>query len=215
MHFVVDFVGQTIRATRPRHLLDLELETPPAGALLDLEALKAHLVVSYDTDDDLIEAFAAAIAESLDGYTGTLGRALLTQTWKLYLDRFPQGRLPLRLPLPPLQSVTSIVYLDALGDAQTLDPATYVVLDGRRAEIEPAYGFCWPRTLCQARSVTVEFVCGYGEPADVPKPIKTAATMYVAALYENREQTVIGPRAQVIENPVAEALLTPYRLLRV
>lgn len=215
LELIVDYATGFVRLARPRQLLDLELVTAPQGAIADLDGLKAQLGITFDTDDTLISNFELGISGSLDAYSGTLGRALLTQTWRLNLDHFPLSHAAIRLPLPPLQSVSSLTYLDGEGVEQTLDPSLYVVLAGGRAEIVPAFGCLWPRALRQPRAVTIEFVCGYGDAAAVPNPIKTAIAMYVASLYENRESTVIGPRAQVIENPVAELLLKPFRLVGV
>lgn len=216
MNLTVDFLGGLVRADRPRHLLDLELKTAPAGPIVPLEDLKAHMTVTFDDDDDLIGALGLAIEQGFDGYSGTLGRALLAQTWRLHLDNgFPCGGGAIRLPMPPLISVVAVSYVDADGATQILDPSLYVALTGGRAELVPAPGVAWPPTRRQARAVTIEFSCGYATAADVPGPIKSAIKMYAAGLYENREATVIGPSVQVVENPAAEILLRPYRLVGV
>src|SRR6185295_4859943 len=72
----------------------------------------------------------------VDAISGWLGRALMTQTWALAGNGLsipasaccgstPSGAI--EIPWPPLQSVTSIKYLDANGQEQTLPPADYTV----------------------------------------------------------------------------------------
>ena len=80
-----------------------------------------------------------------------LGRALITQTWRLTVDAFPC--VELELGKPDVQGITSVVYTDTAGADQTLDSAAYV-LDTSVSPgwLLPAYGYTWPSTL--ARSVS-------------------------------------------------------------
>lgn len=221
-------------------LLDLALVDAPATPVLSLADAKAHLnIVESDDDDDLVEALIDAAIARLDGYAGILGRALVTQTWALRLPGFypDDGRWlaagdwwrhvwrsstrwqAIHLPLPPLQSVASIAYVDPDGADQTLDPAAYVVLDGALAQVRPAPLTSWPPTQCDnARAVTITFVAGYGDAAaDVPRPISAAMKLLVGHWYRNREAVVgVDARDSSTELPIGvSALLAPYRLIPV
>jgi uncharacterized phiE125 gp8 family phage protein len=212
----------------PGALLDLVRVVAPAGPLLDRGDVKLHIRIDHDDDNDLLDAFIATVEAQLDGYAGTLGRALAEQSWKLSLHGFPghshhiwstwrRGRHPLhiRLPLPPLISVTQVAYVDPDGVDQVLDPSQYVVLDGPLASIQPVRGVCWPLTAFQPRAVQITYVAGYGAPGAVPAPILTAARMMLGDLYDNRAAVLIdSSRATLIETPTTERLLRPFRIPR-
>lgn len=170
-------------------LLDLARTAAPA-ALLSTAQAKAHLVVEHDDDDVLIADYVQTAIDYLDGYGGVLGRALVSQTWRLWLGCFPVGAIA--LPLPPLISVSEILYVDTDGVEQTLDAALYSVIDGERARVEPAYGESWPSTRRQSRAVKVTFVAGYGAPAAVPAPFRQLVRIILGDLYKNRESGVEG-----------------------
>lgn len=142
----------------------------------------------------LLIASARAHAEQV------LRRYLVTQTVDAYFDGFPSGYLSWRearpryeIRLPPLQSVTSITYVDGDGVTQTLDAGQYLV-DARSvpARIEPAYGCSWPSTRDQANAVVVRFVAGYGAAAAVPACVRQWILLRVRTLYNNRDQLNIG-----------------------
>lgn len=119
-------------------------------------------------------------------------RAFVSQTWRLLLDSFPcEGEI--ELPLPPLSSVTAITYLDENGDSQTVDADTYVVdASGAKGRVYLKYGESWPTTYCQPNAVQIEFVAGYGEPADVPEDFKSWILLNIGDRNENRESQGTG-----------------------
>jgi uncharacterized phiE125 gp8 family phage protein len=175
----------------------VSLEQPSVHAV-SLEQAKAHLRVDHANENDLIDAYVKAVNAEVETF---LGRALITQRWALKINSaFPRT---IELPLPPCQSVQSIMYLDASGDLKTLEASDYALsgLNGDcKAEIAPAPGKSWPRTLATAEAITVAFTAGYppsGEsPADpaanVPAPIKAAILELVATRYAYRESVTAG-----------------------
>jgi uncharacterized phiE125 gp8 family phage protein len=216
-------------------VLDLEQTDAPSVPLLSLDEAKAQCRVLHSDDDVLIEALIDAATQRFDGPSGILGRALVEQTWTLYLDHFhvhwrrgfrlwshplmvPRHRWrTIELPLPQLISVASIGYVDCNGDNQTVDPSTYAVLDGERAEISLLPGQLWPQTAIQPRAVSISFTCGYGAAAaDVPAPIRHAAKLLVSHYYEHRDAVVgVENRDSSTEMPLGvAALIAPYRLWR-
>jgi uncharacterized phiE125 gp8 family phage protein len=138
-----------------------------------------------------------------------LGRALLTQTRTAYFDCLSCRGL--ELPIAPVQSVTSITYVDVDQAEQTLPATDYFVriVDGV-ARIVPATGKTWPATAYIDGAVKVVFIAGYGEAADVPADLKQAIKMLAAHLYENREATLVGQSASVIPFGIGD-LVMPYR----
>lgn len=210
--------------------------TAPAGGILSMPELEAHLRIDPGIEDAVLETVIAAVTAYLDGPEGLLGRALLTQTWQLTLDRFPglnrrwdepwgvraTGSLvhdsrtrPIEIPLPPLQSIESIAYTDSTGLPQTLVPPAYVVqgIGGRgRARILPAFQTEWPEVQDFPGSVVITFVAGYGATTDnLPDPIRHAARMIAASWFAQRETVLVG-NFSAKELPLgAGALLASYR----
>lgn len=168
--------------------MPLRLKTAPAADPVALADVKAHLNIAHSDDDAMLGEYIANAVETLDGRDGYLGRALVTQVWTLTLPAFTREII---LPLPPCQSVDAITYADIAGDEQTLDPSLYNVTRLNSAEpsriwTEDPDG--WPATeALNPEAVTVEFTAGYGDPADVPAPIRHAIKEHVSRLYENRE----------------------------
>jgi len=180
----------------------------PASEPLALADVKLHLRVDADIteDDSLITALIVAARQQAEHRTG---RALVTQQWRLGLDQFPDDSL--ELPLPKLQSVQSVTYLDADGVRQTLAGAKYdVVTDELVGRLLPAFGKTWPDCRIRPGSVQVSYTCGYGAAADVPQSIKAWMLLAIAAWYENREALTAGQPVAELPRCFWEGLLDPF-----
>jgi len=163
----------------------LKLITPAAALAVSLAEAKAHVRQDQSDDDSLITAMITAATEAAEQYMGA--RAIMPQTWELAEEGFPRE---FHLRRVPVVSITSIKYLDFNGTEQTLDPSAYVLDnadDCTTAEVDPAYGTCWPIARYVDNSVKVRFVCGYANAAAVPEPIKSWIKLMVGAMYANRE----------------------------
>jgi len=187
----------------------LRLVTAPAETPITLAEAKLQVKETTTDRDAELTAMLATAAEQLDGRAGVLGRALVTQTWELLLDRFPCGDC-IEIPLPPLQSVTSITYVDANGATQTLATSVY----GVDPACEPGavylkHGQEWPITRDDRNAVTIRFVAGYGNAAAVPERLKSAMKLHIADLDANREQS----GNELYENPAYLALISGFRML--
>ena len=177
--------------------------TAPAVEPVSLAEIKLHLRIEPDVsaEDDLLSSLIKAARLHAERVTG---KALVTQTWKLVLDSFPSWEI--EFPKPPLQSITSIVYLDSNGDSQTLSAAAYrVVATSEPGIVEPAYGEVWPSTYGVTGGIAITFVCGMGLAAAVPDDIKAAIKLMVGHWYRNREEVSAGGLSQV--PMAAESLL--------
>jgi uncharacterized phiE125 gp8 family phage protein len=175
----------------------LQCLTPPSHEPVEVVEMKEFLRVTAPAEDRLISTLIREAREQFDGPAAWFNRALITQTWQLTLDAFPltcwrpeaitPRQYAIVVPLPPLQSVGSITYVDAEGATQTLSPTAYQV-DTRTepGEITPAYGNLWPAIRPQPNAVTVTFTAGYGAAPKVPEPIKVWIKQAVAYRYDNR-----------------------------
>jgi uncharacterized phiE125 gp8 family phage protein len=152
--------------------------------------LQAHLNLPADQDTDLLAGKIAAAEQHLERVTG---KAFLTQSLTATFDSF--ARSGLELPRSPVQSVTSVAYLDTDLAAQTVDAGDYIATPlnvERRTLIYPIPGTCWPVAACVAGAVTVTYSAGYGDADAVPAAIKEAIKLLAANWYENREAAIVG-----------------------
>jgi len=188
--------------------MPLAMVTPPAAEPVTLAEAKTHLRVTAADEDTLIDSLIPTARQWAEDFTR---RALITQTWDYTLDAFADE---IEIPLPPLQSITSVKYLDTDGVEQTLATTEYTVdTAATRGLVRLAYGKSWPSVRDQANAVTIRFVAGYGNAPAVPAPIKAACLLMLGELYARRETAIVG--APIAPVPVsAEYLLWPYRSLR-
>lgn len=136
------------------------------------------------------------------------GRAFITQTWKYYFEDFPYSGKEFQIPKPPLQSVSSISYLDSSGNTQTWSSSNYTVdTDSNIGTVYPNYGVIYPTARDIEKAITVTFIAGYGNAEDVPTPIVEAIKLQIQILFEQP----IGPDKDSLES-ARDSLLWPYRV---
>lgn len=177
----------------------------PTTTPVSLTEAKAHLRVDHDDQDELITAQIKAATAHFDGYTGILGRALVTQTWRQDFCRFAD-RLP--LPVSPVISITSVVYYDAGNMQQTLDASAYdLFADARGAYLTLQHVQSWPGTYPRNNAASVTFIAGFGDAADIPEPIRQAILLIVQRLYDGADTEI-----DVAIDRVVHALIAPYRM---
>lgn len=162
--------------------------TPPATPLVPLADAKAMLLVDHTADDTLITALIVAATIEAQGVAA---RSFVTQTLQLSLDAWPCDNA-VRLPFPPLLTVTSVKYFDADNVEQTIAAADYIVIaDTTPGLIVPASGKAWPTDLRTWSPIRIRYTAGYGAAADVAASAQGEIVQLVKALvvvdYENRE----------------------------
>ena len=184
----------------------LALITAPAAEPLSRADLQMHCRLSgaeVDAQSDSIIRKLKAAREACERVTG---RQLITATWELRLDEFPDGESDfvvdgedIVLPLPPLQSVTSIKYLDEDNVEQTLSSSYYVAEPAgptERSRIVLAEGCTWPSTYEAPGAVRIRFIAGYGTAgSSVPAELLESILDYAAASYVTCEMSVPRMRA--------------------
>lgn len=182
----------------------------PSLEPVTLAEAKAHLRVDTNDEDALIGALITTAVTHLDGWSGILGRALVTQTWQESLSAFPACGL-LRLRLAPVQTVEAILYRDAANTERTLSPSLYEgpLADDLGAYVALKSTEVWPATYERRDAVTVRYVCGHGAPADVPAPVRQAMLLMIGDWYANRETPLAGTALALPF--AASALLAPLR----
>lgn len=163
------------------------VKTAPASLPVTTAEAKTLCDITFDTDDALIDGLIKTAVSKFDGPTG-IGIALITQTWELSLDSFPTGDL--ELLGWPVKSVSSVSYIDANGDTQTMPEADYRLdAKGDKARLSPAHGKSWPSSRGENGAVSIEYVVG--EAASNINPVLTLALkQLVGHWYENRESSI-------------------------
>lgn len=216
-------------AQHPRNVL--KLVTAPAAIVSTADA-KKHLGVTTSADDTYIDSLIATATAWLDGKDGWLGRALGAQTWDYVLDAFPCGSAKyggIRVPLPPLVSVTSVKYLDPTTELEVTVAAGDYTVDTYN---EPGWiipDASWPTPLDTVNAVRVRFIAGY---ATIPAPIKHAILLTIGGWYKTmfganqflssdkvegigERRYVLSEQATAMIDSAASSLLEGYRMYSV
>jgi len=168
---------------------------------ISLTEVKNQIRVTTTADDDSLRLFIAAVRHKIEWL---LGKTLITSTWEYKLDGF---NCQICLPMSPVQSISSISYVDTDGDTQSFTDFQY----DKFGRLSPAYGFTWPSTRAQYDAVTITYIAGEVDAGNVPEDIKHAMLLLVGAADIAREDTVIGAGVVVTQIPDgARSLLSPH-----
>ena len=184
----------------------VRLITPPtfADEPITLEEAWHHLRIdtflnsdsppaTVSGDDLWLETIGIPAARNwAEGY---VGKSLVTQTLELVGTAFPSDYF--ELPFGPVQSVTSVIYVDEDGIEQTMDAADYDLnTDVSPSRVQLAYDVdAWPTARDAYNSVRVRYVAGYTPVGDSPSfgnitpSLKIGILLMLGHLYENRETT--------------------------
>ncbi len=186
----------------------LVLTSGPAVEPVTLTEAKAYLRVDLSDEDTLIASLITAARIHVEV---SLGRSLITQSWSLFLDQWPEARV-LTLPIAPLQSVTDVRTYAEDDTAIIWDASNYFVdASSDPGRVVRQNTASWPPPGRPANGVEVAFVAGYGNGAsDVPEPIRQALLLLIAHWYERREPVALGGRPISVPGTVS-GLLDPYR----
>lgn len=185
--------------------IGLTQTVPPVQLPVEPSEFKSWLGYGSDDQNSVLYSLLAAATEWAENYTN---RQFVTATHQLKLQRFSQKQM--HLPKPPLQSVTSIVYVDTDGTTKTLPTSEYDVSTSS-SSISPAYLESWPSHRDDLEPITITYVSGYGVPSAVPETIKHAI-MLIAGKWWNDMQCGCNDNAIPV---VAESMLSQYRLVMI
>lgn len=153
----------------------------PAVEPVSIHELRAYARITNDAENETLWSAIRTAREAVERMTG---RSLITQTWQATFDNwFPDV---IRLRMGPVQSITSLEYVDTDGATQVLS-SYHADLISEPARLQPAWNDSWPVTREQLGAVTVEYIAGYGsDPISVPEPLKDAILDAAAYRYDNR-----------------------------
>lgn len=164
--------------------MTLRLVTSPLTAPVTLEEAKAQCEVDYDDRNTFITGLIAAAVSLVDG-DGTLGRAMVTQTWAKWVGQSPSV---VKITMGPFIALTGVLFYDTDGVLQTADIADFETrIAGDFVNIQPKNGNSWPATQSRDDAIKIEFTAGFGDASAVPADLKHALLLLVAYWFENRE----------------------------
>ena len=178
--------------------------TPSLDDIITVAALKAFLRVDHSDEDAYITALRQAAISTVEVMSDTrLGDVSAVG----YMDAWAA----VRIPVGPVQSITSITYLSTANTTQTLAASHYFTdLNSQVARIQ----FVSPPDLYDdaMHRVHVNMVVGWPE-ASVPAPMIQAVRLLVGHLYENRLEEITGTITSRLRMGI-DALVSPYRSLQ-
>ena len=198
----------------------VETSDPPV-APVTLQEAKDHLRLTDGSNphehNDMLRRHIEAATNEVEGH---INRALVQRTFEYRLPTFWDL---MKLPVTPVQSITSIQYIDTNGVTQTLATSVYGAdLNSEPPYIYLDYGQSWPGTRDIHNAVTITFVGGYASvdsgdsPAitdyrkKIPEGIKQAILLLVEDMYEFTGTKVTGTIVQ--HSDTIDRLLSKYRV---
>jgi uncharacterized phiE125 gp8 family phage protein len=155
--------------------------TPPSVEPVTMTEAKRHLRLTTDDHNLLIERLLKAARRQVEA---NINRALIQRTLEMKFNDFTDD---MQLWYPPLQSVTSVKYIDTAGVEQTLSTDVYDVdTASEPGRITLAYNQSWPSIRDQVDAVIIRYVAGYDtagtSPDDYTANIPPQAIMAILLL---------------------------------
>lgn len=186
---------------------------PPTEEPVSVSLAKAHCGIDhFEWDATLVTQWIKASRRLVEAFTN---RALVTQTWKIFADRFPCEPV-MALRKGPIASITHVKYYDTTGSPATWGSGNYILDgDGNPPRLSLAYSATWPgATLQPINGVEIQAVFGYGAASAVPAGFVQAILLLCEHWNLNRvEEVPDQPRMQTLPRRLQlgiEALLSEY-----
>jgi uncharacterized phiE125 gp8 family phage protein len=204
----------------------------PSALPVDVSEVKLNLNISTSSQDATLSALIDAVTSILDGYSGYLGRAIVSQTWQQDFEGWPEDR-EFELPFP---DCTNIVVTYRGLDNQTYTLSAASLYDPREEDegttVNIVNTAILPMLSYGPAPVTVQFVTGWNI-SDVPEAIRQAIITEVCAIYNQmtRDVTIrsesvynVGSRTydnssamtgtRTLTSPATERLLLKYKIIQ-
>ena len=181
-----------------------KITTDPSIEPITVDELKLFARIDGNDEDTLLESFITAARLNCEGY---LGRALIEQTITLMMDFWP-GEV-IKLPRPPLISITAVETLDEDNNATEYSSDNYyTVTEAIPGELIIKRGVTQPYNNARDyRGYQIRYKAGYGNSrSDIPSGIKEGLKLWATDVYENR---VVRPEPP----PEARQVLQLFRVI--
>jgi len=208
------------------------IEVYPSVEPVTLSEVKALLVIDGSGDDAILTDMIEEAREFIEHIAGL---ALITQQWRLSLDRWPMTAIPwwdgvrqmaiseltgqnasLQIPVWPLQTVNFVTVFDSAGTGASVTIANVFDVDTYQhpGRLSLKNGATWPIALRDTNAIQIEYTAGYGATAaDVPGPLKRAIKTMVGYMYSHRGDGCDAGDAYTESG--AAAIVGRYKMVRV
>jgi uncharacterized phiE125 gp8 family phage protein len=207
-----------VRPLRPGNIRWMaRLVDPPMPEVISLGLAKSHLSVTYDEDNEYIST--VALPAGRERVEMDAGIAIGTQTWELWLDRFPRpDRVEawpwvghpygaIVIPIHPVQTIDKISWYDQSNVAHELVDTTYYLDNASRpARVLPINRGDWWPDLSSVRdmaAVKVEMTVGWPDLQHTPALAIQVVLMMMGTFFNNRETLASGTRGNPLPIPDA------------
>jgi uncharacterized phiE125 gp8 family phage protein len=199
-------------------------------AIEPVSVQEVQAAIAVHGDDDFIASLITEARQEIEEMTGL---ALITQSWRLSLDRWPGARedwwdgvrqaaiseiyatgVPawVQLPRYPLQAIDAVTVFDEASNSQTVTVGDVFDIDTYQKPGRMALrrGQTWPIALRTVNAIQIDYTAGYGAALDVPAPLKRAIRAMAAYMYEHRGDGCTGADAYAASG--AAAIVGRYKV---
>lgn len=189
-----------------------KVTTPPESPAVSVNDLKAHLNITHNLQDNLLQLYLSAAIKYAEDYTNI---TLMETEFTTYRDNFPSlsysegyyagGINPLNstpsssgsfeLRKSPLVDVSEISYINTQGVSTIVDPSKYYLTrESDYSEVLATPNSDWPTDLRNTmQSVTIVFTAGVTNDSDeVPADWKLAIMQHASSLWSDRGDCTDG-----------------------
>ncbi len=191
--------------TYSQHYANVRVVGPSVEVVL-LEDLRKHTRVIHKNDDEYLLKLIVEAREEIEDISGL---ALISQTWQMMLDRWPNqrdqwwdgtrqiavteldGGFPsvievLRYPLISVDTI-NVYDEDSNATAVTITSVFDVDLLSRPGRLSLQRGATWPIATRSINSIEINYTAGYGAAASaVPTPLARAVRNMAGYMYDHR-----------------------------
>lgn len=163
---------------------------PSSEAITTAQARSHCDIPTADTSHDtLLDTLIVAARQK---WERDVDQVVMSSTAIEKLDYFPADGA-IGLMAKPVQSVTSITYVDTNGATQTWSSSEYALdLYRVRPSIVLGYDEDWPEIRGHEGDITVTYLVGHANAAAVPQLWKQAMLLLVGHWFENRSAVTMG-----------------------
>lgn len=161
-----------------------ECTVQPTSEPLDLSEAKRHLNLAdvVSVHDQYVSDLIQAARQQFE-YDAQY--ACFTSTWREKFDGWPVDEI--QLAKRPIQSVSSITYVDEAGSSQTWSSSKYA-FDSARVlpAVWLAWNETWPTVRGDRNGITITYIAGNATVAAIPRIVKQAILLKVGEMFAER-----------------------------
>jgi len=175
---------EVVKGSEVRHTV--RIVTPPTTEPVTIQEAKTqlHIGASDVSFDAELSSMIAAAREEWERDTST---ALITRTLE---HRLPQWLEVVQLTVRPAIAVTSVSYVDASGNVQTVSSSDYY-LDTDQVRFKKT--FVEPSLEERSEAIKITYTAGYGvDVFQLPQLDRMAIKLSLANRFENRDDMMVG-----------------------